>query len=83
VVEGRDRARLLLEPAETVRVRRDLSGEDLQRDVASQAGVARPVDLPHAAGPERLDDLVRTESRAGRKRHVRASPAAREETTTL
>jgi hypothetical protein len=51
------------------------SSPDGVRDVASEPRVARAVDLPHAAGPEKLDDLVGSETGAGREWH--APPAQR------
>ena len=73
MVQGRDGPRLALEAGQAIGVLGDLVGEDLDRDLAAQAGVAGAVDLPHAAGPEEVDDLVRPESGSGQKRHVRAS----------
>ena len=35
--------------------------QDLDRDLAAEARVPRPVDLAHAAGPEGPEDLVRAE----------------------
>ena len=43
---------------------RHLARERLQRDVASEAGVAGAVDLPHATGPEAGHDLVLPEPSA-------------------
>ena len=54
-----------LEPVAELRVIGDLGGEDLDRDRAIEAGVARLVDLAHPAGTERSQDFVRTEARAG------------------
>ena len=45
------------------------SRQDLQRDVAIQPRVARAVDLAHAAGAERRQNLVRTDASAAGKRH--------------
>ena len=39
--------------------------EDLDRDVAIELRVARPIDLAHAAGPEGGEDLVRAEAGTG------------------
>ena len=72
VGERRDGARLLLEAAQAVRVRRQVAGQDLDRDVAPEARVAGAVDLSHAARTEGRDDLVRTETHAGTECH--ASP---------
>ena len=43
--------------------------QHLDRDVALEARVARAVDLAHAAGAERRQDLVRAEAVAGREAH--------------
>ena len=40
----------------------ELGREDLDRDLAAQALVARAVDLAHASGPERREDLVRAKT---------------------
>ena len=63
-----------LEAGATLGVARERSGERLERDVATQAHVARAVDLAHAAGAERLDDLVRAEARAGGEGHLVLPP---------
>ena len=67
--ERRDRLRLPLEAGERVGVGGEALREDLDRDVAVEPRVARPVDLPHPARAERRQDLVGSEARAGRKRH--------------
>ena len=54
-----------LEPVAELRVVGDPGGEDLDRDRAIEAGVARPVDLAHPARTERGHDFVRTKARAG------------------
>jgi hypothetical protein len=47
--------------------------EDLQRDIATELRVPRALNLPHAAGAKRGQDLVRTEARAvERKRSPKA-----------
>ena len=43
--------------------------EYLQRDVAIQLQIARPVDLAHPARADLGDDLIRAETRAGSERH--------------
>ena len=69
VVEGGDGVGFLLEALEAVGVRGDVVREDLEGDVAPEPGVPRAVDRPHAAGPEKLGDLVRPETGSGRERH--------------
>ncbi len=44
-------------------------GDDLERNVALEPRVARPIHLAHASGPERSKDLVRPEARPGPERH--------------
>jgi hypothetical protein len=66
--------RLLLEPAEPVRVVGHRRRQDLDGHVALQPRVARAVDLAHSARPERGADLVRSEPCSGGKRHDICSP---------
>ena len=54
-----------LEPVTELRVIGDQRRENLDRDGAIEADVARLVHLAHAAGTERSEDFVRTEARAG------------------
>ena len=69
VRERRHRLRLGLEAGERVGVIGEVLGQHLDRHVALEAGVAGAVDLPHPAGAERRDDLVRAEAVAGREAH--------------
>ena len=69
MVEGRERPRLALEPGEPLGIVGDTLREHFERHVASERGVAGAVDLPHASGAYRGDDLVGTEPRAGRQGH--------------
>jgi hypothetical protein len=55
-----------LEPESARLVAGDLGKENLDRDLAAEPSVARPVDLAHAARPERGYDLVGSEARPGR-----------------
>ena len=77
MVEGGDRPRFLLEAAEAVGIGGDVVGQDLDRDVAPEARVPRAVHLPHAAGPEKLDDLVRPETGSCRESHEAITTSAR------
>ena len=52
-------ARLLLEQPQALGVAGGLEVEQLDRDVAAEAGVASSVDLGHAADAERRGQLVR------------------------
>ena len=45
-------------------------GRDLDGHVAAHARIAGAVDLAHAAGAERRQDLVRSQVSSGRKRHM-------------
>ena len=66
VVDGRDVGvvqdsrgpRLLLEAAQAVGVRGERRRQDLDRHVAAQPRILRPVDLSHPARAERREDLV-------------------------
>ena len=48
---------------------RDRAGQSLERDLAMQAKIPGAVDLTHAAGAERRDDLVGAEAGAGGEGH--------------
>jgi hypothetical protein len=37
---------------------------DLDRDLAFQVGIARPIDFAHATGAEQRGDFIRAEARA-------------------
>ena len=74
VVEGPGGPGLLLEAEETVAIG-DLLGEDLDRDLAAEAGVTGAVDLAHSPRAEQPHDLVRTESGACLESH-RYTPRA-------
>ena len=58
VVEGRGRARLLLEARQPVRIPGGRAAEHLDRDRAPEREVAGTVDVAHAARTELLGDLV-------------------------
>ena len=55
---------------QAVRIAGEVIGQDLHRDLAPELGVAGAVNLAHAACPDRRDDLVRAETRAGGQRHA-------------
>ncbi len=69
MVESREHARLPLEPRQSRRVARELLGQSLDRDLASQTGIVGPVDLSHAAGPQQVQNRVDAELRARREGH--------------
>ena len=65
MVERGQHLRFALETGEAIRIAREGVRQDLQRDLAIQLGIARAIDLAHAAGPEGGEDLVRAEADAG------------------
>ena len=65
MVQGGHGPRFLFEAAEPVGIGGDVEGDDLDRHIPAQAGVAGPVDLAHPARADRREDLVGAESRAG------------------
>jgi hypothetical protein len=69
VIERRENLGLSLEPGDAIRIADDGIGEDLDRDVAIEPGIAGAVHLSHAAFAEGGQDFVRPESRAGRQCH--------------
>jgi hypothetical protein len=75
VVQGARRLSFLLEAAQAIAIGRIRGGQDLDRDLAPQAIVPRPVDLPHSAGAERRQDFVGTEARTCRECYRRTAPA--------
>ena len=75
IERGQD-LRFALEAREPLGIRRKRVGQDLQRDVALQAGVARAVDLTHAAGAKDCADLIDSEARA--RSHARPIDMMRE-----
>jgi hypothetical protein len=70
MIERGERPRLALEAREPVVIPGEEIGQDLQRDVPPEPGVAGLVDLSHPAGAKRSDDLVRTEAAARGQRHA-------------
>ena len=72
VIEGRQHLRLPPEARQALGIRAVELGQDLQRDVAVELGVARPIDLAHAARAEGRLDLVGAEAGAGGEGHLAA-----------
>ena len=70
MVQGRGRARLLLEPREAVRIRGEFFGQHFDRYLAAEPQVARPIDFAHPPGPKKRDDFKRAQSGARRQTHV-------------
>ena len=49
MIEGREQARLALEPADPVGIVRERRGQDFHGDVALEARIGRAIDLAHPA----------------------------------
>ncbi len=62
MVERRKGLRFAPEAGDAVRVGRERLGQDLDRDIAVEPRVSRPVDLPHPAGAEGREDFIRTQA---------------------
>ncbi len=69
MVEGRRRACFLLETVQPVTISGECGGQNLDRNAAVKARIPSPVHLAHPAGAEQLDNLVRSELRAGGEGH--------------
>ena len=72
VIQRRDRLGLVRESGAELRVIRQLRREHLYGDHAVEAGVAGPIHLAHASGPDEGQDLVGAKPRAGLQGHVLA-----------
>ena len=74
VVEAGDDAGFMFKSRQAFRVRGHAGRQDLERNVTTEAAIPRPIHLAHAAGAERRDDVVATESGAceeGHRQNVR------------
>ena len=69
MIQRRDRLRFALKAATRVGIGRDVGRKDLDRHGAIEPRVARLVDLPHPARPDRRDDLVRPQAGTGGDGH--------------
>jgi hypothetical protein len=58
VIERRERLRLALKPDQAIRVFRKVARQSLDRDLATELGVARAPDFAHPAFAERARNLV-------------------------
>jgi hypothetical protein len=65
VIQGADGPGLVPEPVQTRRILLDLAGQDLQRHLAADAHVPRPVNLAHSTAAQHAQDLVRPDAAAG------------------
>jgi hypothetical protein len=61
VIQRREDLGFALEAGQPVGVVREQLREHFQRDIAIELGVARAVDLTHAAATKRGDDLIKTD----------------------
>ena len=69
VLERRQRPRLCLEATQTSGLPRGLVGKNLDRHFSAEAAVAGAVDLSHAAGADRRQDLVGSQPGSGLQWH--------------
>src|SRR5438128_4289970 len=69
MLQRRDSTRFTVEALAQLRIGGELRWQDLDRDRPIEPRVARAVDLAHAAGSERRDNLVWPETNAGRDVH--------------
>jgi hypothetical protein len=84
MVQGCEHARFPFEARKPIGFGGERHRQNLDRDVAVEPGVARAIDLAHAAGAQERDDFVHSNPRAGSQAHrvgasIRQSrrPAAR------
>lgn len=61
VIEHGQQAGFLLKSRPPRGVAGEVRGQDLQRNIASEAGVASAVDLTHAASAQHRENFVRSE----------------------
>ena len=71
--QSRDTLCLALKTRAAIGITGNVIGKDFNRDRAIETGVPGFVDLPHAPGINKAEDLVRAEPRASGKGHGRAS----------
>jgi hypothetical protein len=64
VIEGRNRPRLLLEPAKAIRITGERFRQNLDCDIASETCIAGAIHFTHAARAKRRLDFKRTELRS-------------------
>jgi hypothetical protein len=82
MIQRRERLRLTFEPHQAFGVRCERVRQDLDRDLAAQRRIRRPIHLAHAAFADGRGDLVDAEARAGSEGKVaglygREGPQAR------
>lgn len=59
MIQRGDRSRLLLKSAQSIRISRERLGQHLQRNIAQQTSVSRPVHFAHTTGTDERDNFVR------------------------
>src|SRR6266705_1707259 len=64
MVQGRCGPRLLFEASQAFRLFREVRGQQLKRDLATERHVLSKIDLPHAAGAQQFDNAVMADSLA-------------------
>ena len=64
MIQRGEHPRLALEARQAVGIPRERVRQELDRDIASELRVPRPIDFAHAAGSEGGDNLVRAKARA-------------------
>ena len=65
MVQGGEHFRFALKTREPIGIGRERRRQDLDRDLALEFRVGRPIHLPHAAFADRRGDVVDAEARAG------------------
>jgi hypothetical protein len=69
MIQRRENLSFALEAGETIDTSRDRIPQDLQRNIATELGVTRPIDLAHAAAADQRQDFVRAEASARGESH--------------
>ena len=75
MLELRENLGLAPQPRQPIRIGRQLCWQHLDRHVAIEPGITAPINLAHAAGAQRFDDLVLAELRAGVQSVLRGKDA--------
>jgi len=70
MIQGGESLGFTREARQAIGIVRQRLGQDLDRHVTIELGVARTEDLPHATFADRSDDLVDAEAGAGSERQV-------------
>ena len=70
MIERRQRLRFPLEPRQAVGIVRKRLRDNLYRDGTTELRIARAIHLAHATGAQPPGDLIWTDARAWRQRHL-------------